>query len=236
MALLITEGKIWNEKNGINGADEWFINVSFIHFARSTAVVVSILGEALLHIAPCAKEANHNEASQPDPCSGPQFTSECINTHQRNSSNSRKKCFSIFLTVSFLDLRATRGGENDEKKNGISAISYKWYFFVCAAGLSSGKVRKYIAVLLAAAPKFRRKITIFYDLIDFTLGGLRGARLKGKTKEEKSKLRASWKVSTFFYANKLIKSLIEMCFECWKNRFLARGHGKVEKTFPNHFR
>lgn len=102
---------------------------------------------------------------------------------------------------------------------------------MCAAGLSSGKVRKYIAVLLAAAPKFRRKITIFYDLIDFTLGGLRGARLKGKTKEEKSKLRASWKVSTFFYANKLIKSLIEMCFECWKNRFLARGHGKVGKNF-----
>jgi hypothetical protein len=44
------------------------------------------------------------------------------------------------------------------------------------------KVRKYIAVL--KEEKFLRKITIFYYLIDFTLGVLRGGRLK-KGSEEK---------------------------------------------------
>jgi hypothetical protein len=62
------------------------------------------------------------------------------------------------------------------------------------------KVRKYIAVLKQEAEeKFLRKITIFYYLIDFTLGVLRGGRLKkgseGKTLEMREKEKSRAKVS-----------------------------------------
>lgn len=103
----------WGEKNGINGTDEWFINVSFIHLPHwglperfhqqeNAFAYREKRVKATMERAGCMQRASES-------------TSKCINTHQRNSSNSRKKCFSIFLTVSFLDLRMC-GGERGKKE------------------------------------------------------------------------------------------------------------------------
>lgn len=180
MALLIEEKKnLKNEKNGMNWTDEWFIIVFFIHFLvrrRET--------KALLHIA--------MQRAAP---------SECISTHHRNSSNSREKYFSIFFLSRNFIAQFSNGKwktQNEQKKSDISSYQLQWYFLCLSFSLSLSrlsrwkKVRKYIAGSSAGKSKGkrRRKITIFYYLIDFTLGGLRGAGLtKRKGKAEKFFLR-----------------------------------------------
>lgn len=100
-----------------------------------------------------ANEGSHNGS---EPMQRPlQLTSKCINTHQRNSSNSSKTYFSIFLHFRLSIVEANG-------KNGNSPISNKWYFLfelfcVCAVGTEKWeKVRKYL--LLFFSRRNERKV------------------------------------------------------------------------------
>lgn len=104
--------------------------------------------------------------------------SECINTHHRNSSNSTQKVSLPFLS-NFVFRSSFRNGKKWRKRKTIySLLSVTNDIFYALS--RTEKVRKYIARFSTREEKerFLPKITIFHYLIDFTLGGLRGAKVE----------------------------------------------------------
>lgn len=169
-AIVDSRWKIWNEKNGSNETDEWFINVSFIHFLGSRNA------RMLLHIA------GFNGS-----CSDP---NSHLNVFTRtNVIHQIQKVFSHYFNSSIF--RSSLRGRVGRKKNGSAPISNKWYF-LCE--LVSGKKCGNILLFLSEYRKRNsyEKLPFFIIWLISPLVGIAWSGIKRKKRTLRLKKLFVW--------------------------------------------